>query len=103
MVIMSVSKSKEKAMLNTVSVLRRLLRNAFLVTNRVNVMSELQGGPATCNGHGSRPGATSINEATRPRQPCQSELTALSYHPFRLPYVVPQREITPVEIVIGAA
>jgi hypothetical protein len=42
MVIISVSKSKEKAMLKTVSVLLRLLRKAFLVTNRVNVIFETQ-------------------------------------------------------------
>jgi hypothetical protein len=38
MVIMRVSKSKEKAMLNTVRMLRRLLRKAFLVTNRLSVI-----------------------------------------------------------------
>jgi hypothetical protein len=43
MVIMSVSRSKENAMLSTVRMLRRLLRKAFFVTNRVNVISELQG------------------------------------------------------------
>jgi len=41
-VIMNVSRSSENAMLNIVRMLRRLLRNAFLVTNRANVMIELQ-------------------------------------------------------------
>src|ERR1700722_17469695 len=81
MVIMSVSRSKEKAMINSGSVLPRLLRKAFLVTNRVNVTRRLQGGQAACNGQGSPPDATSINEATRPLQPRRIELTALSYRP----------------------
>src|SRR5208283_387039 len=38
MVIIRVSSSSENAMLNTVSVLRRLLRNALLVTKPVKVM-----------------------------------------------------------------
>src|ERR1700685_3067543 len=92
MVIMSVSRSKEKAMLNTVSVLRRLLRKAFLVTNRVNVMSRLQGGPAACKGQGSRPGATSINEATRPLQPRRIELTALLYRPSIFFFLLSRKE-----------
>ena len=39
---MRVSKSKEKAMLSTVRMLRRLLRKAFFVTKRVRVMEEPQ-------------------------------------------------------------
>src|SRR5580658_1047370 len=39
---MKVSNSKENAMLNTVKMLRRLLRNAFFVTNRVSVIKQLR-------------------------------------------------------------
>jgi hypothetical protein len=38
MVIMRVSNRSEKAMLNTVRMLRRLLRNALFLTKRVKVM-----------------------------------------------------------------
>src|ERR1039457_1801592 len=38
MVIIRVSRSSEKVMLSTVRMLRRLLRNALLVTKRVRVM-----------------------------------------------------------------
>lgn len=41
-VIMKVRRSSENAMLKTVRMLRRLLRNAFLVTNRASVMIDLQ-------------------------------------------------------------
>src|SRR5579864_2764872 len=62
MVIISVSKSKEKAMLNTVKMLRRLLRKAFLVTNRVNVMDELQEKRRAGSRRRTCPSASSIDE-----------------------------------------
>src|ERR1700730_13045820 len=62
MVIMSVSRSRENAMLNTVRMLRRLLRNAFFVTNRVNVISELQEKPGTGTRRLARPDPARINE-----------------------------------------
>jgi hypothetical protein len=40
---MNVSRRREKAMLRTVRMLRRLLRNAFFVTNRDKVIGALQG------------------------------------------------------------
>jgi len=43
MVIIKVSRSKEKAILNTVRTLRRLLRNAFFVMNRLKVMVKPRG------------------------------------------------------------
>src|ERR1700681_3032168 len=42
---MTVSSSSENVMLNTVRMLRRLLRNALLVTKRVMVMRLLKGSP----------------------------------------------------------
>src|ERR1700690_3201809 len=71
MVIISVSSSKEKAMLNTVSVLRRLLRNAFLVTNRVNVIGELQSEPGTRHSGQECPSPPRIDEGVPDRQPVQ--------------------------------
>jgi len=62
MVIMSVSNSKENAMLSTVRMLRRLLRNAFFVTNRVNVISELQEKSGTGTRRLARPDPARINE-----------------------------------------
>src|SRR3984885_4161500 len=71
MVIIRVSRSKEKAMLNTVRVLRRLLRNAFFVTNRVNVIGLLQKGPGTGRRRQARPSPPRIDEVPRDRQPGQ--------------------------------
>src|SRR5437899_8271080 len=71
---MSVSNSNENAMLNTVRVLRRLLRNAFLVTNRVNVIGELQREPGTGGRRQARPSATRIDELPCHRQPGQIRL-----------------------------
>jgi hypothetical protein len=42
MVIITVSSNREKLMLKRVKMLRRLLRKAFLRTNRARVMIELQ-------------------------------------------------------------
>src|SRR5580704_8899341 len=69
MVIMSVSSSRENAMLNTVSMLRRLLRNAFLVTNRVNVIGELQREPEAGRRRQARPSPPRIDDVPRYPQP----------------------------------
>ena len=58
-------------MLNTVRVLRRLLRNAFFVTNRVNVIGLLQKGPGTGRRRQARPSPARIDEVPRSRQPGQ--------------------------------
>src|SRR5581483_1111963 len=68
MVIIKVSSRSEKAMLNTVRVLRRLLRKAFLVTNRVNVMNVLREEPATGGGRWMRASANRIVELPSQRQ-----------------------------------
>src|SRR5580698_10508406 len=69
MVIIRVSSSKEKAMLSTVRMLRRLLRNAFLVTNRVNVIGELQRVPGAWRSRQARPSPPRIDDARGYRQP----------------------------------
>src|SRR6266705_2578738 len=69
MVIISVSRSKEKAMLSTVKMLRRLLRNAFFVTNRVNVISELQREQEAGHRRQARPSPPRIDEGVHYRQP----------------------------------
>src|ERR1700676_3202195 len=56
-------------MLNTVSALRRLLRNAFFVTNRVNVIGLLQKGQGAGRLGQSRSGPPRIDEGPRNRQP----------------------------------
>src|SRR5258707_247253 len=60
-------------MLNTVRMLRRLLRNAFLVTNRVNVIGELQRKPEVGHRRWARPSAPRIDEGVRYRQPGRIE------------------------------
>src|ERR1700730_8897527 len=72
MVIMRVSKSSEKAMLKTVRVLRRLLRNAFLVTNRVNVIGLLQRGQGSGHQQASTSEPTKNRRLPRHRQPARS-------------------------------
>src|ERR1700687_46301 len=81
MVIINVSNSKENAMLNTVRVLRRLLRNAFFVTNRVNVISELQRGPEAGRRRQARPSPPRIDEEPRYLQPVQVRFPQLSRLP----------------------
>jgi len=66
---MKVSKSSEKAMLNTVRMLRRLLRKAFLVTNRVNVIGVLQGDYERKGRSRARPSPHSIDEFPAERHP----------------------------------
>src|ERR1700722_11240923 len=56
-------------MLSTVRMLRRLLRNAFLVTNRVNVIGELQRKPEAGRRRRARPSPPRIDEGVRYRQP----------------------------------
>src|ERR1700724_4331122 len=72
MVIINVSNSKENAMLNTVRVLRRLLRNAFFVTKRVNVISELQREPEAGRRRQARPSPPRIDEEPRYPQPARA-------------------------------
>src|ERR1700735_3118655 len=71
MVIMRVSKSSEKAMLKTVRVLRRLLRNAFLVTNRVNVIGLLPRGQGSGHKQASTSEPTKNRKFPRHRQPAR--------------------------------
>src|ERR1700758_2808627 len=73
---MKVSKSSEKAMLNTVRMLRRLLRNAFLVTNRVNVIGVLQGDPEKQGRSGASPSPHRIDDVPGKRQPHRSNFAA---------------------------
>jgi hypothetical protein len=92
MVIINVSNSKENAMLNTVKVLRRLLRNAFFVTNRVNVIGELQRGPGAGRRRQARPSPPRIDEEPRDLQPVRvrflprSRLSASENRSLRLLY-----------------
>src|ERR1700752_1624930 len=105
MVIISVSNSKEKAMLNTVRVLRRLLRNAFFVTNRVNVIGELQRGPGTGRRRQARPSPPRIDEEPRYLQPARarflprSRLSAFDKTGFTF-HIFAHRSRPQVEIVI---
>src|ERR1035437_1466550 len=105
MVIMSVSKSNEKAMLNTVRVLRRLLRNAFLVTNRVSVTGELQGEPGAGNKRHSYPSPPRIDEVARHRQPGRPRFSlhsiSQSHRCFCSPDTFACRPCPQVEIVIS--
>src|SRR5580700_6226796 len=107
MVIINVNRSKEKAMLNTVSVLRRLLRNAFLVTNRVSVMGVLQKGQGTEGLVRLPPGPARIDEVARDRQPkirfvgyakCLAPQNPFFLCAFNTVAASPPRQ---VEIVIG--
>src|SRR5579864_4450336 len=94
MVIISVSRSKEKAMLKTVNVLRRLLRNAFFVTNRVKVIGELQR-ELGCKRQ-ERPSPPRIDEERRYRQPVQFLPRSIPSH-YLLSF---ERTDSQVEIVI---
>src|SRR5271170_7306959 len=69
MVIIRVSRSRENARLSTVRTLRRLLRKAFLVTNRVRVMVTLRGEPEARRRKRARPSPLRIDEGTCQRQP----------------------------------
>src|SRR5579864_5464596 len=103
MVIIKVSSSKEKAMLSTVRILRRLLRKAFLVTNRVRVMGKPQG---DCSAPpGMEPVLPRINERVGHPQTRAAEFSRGYPAPFQIPQVNRIYSSTalvwlPVEIVI---
>ena len=58
-------------MLSTVRMLRRLFRNAFLVTNRVRVMAELRGKQETDRRRWVRSTPIRIDDSVPYRQPCR--------------------------------
>ena len=94
-------------MLNTVSVLRRLLRKAFLVTNRVKVIRSLREGPMTGGRRWMRPSDNSIVEVRSDRQ-LGSKMVRVS-PPILFPEneeynsnPAADRRHSPVEIVIAA-